>query len=87
MRNTQRTFVETAAEASDLFQAKDDPMNRIEMREHVSGGLDSKSDKLEQEEAGNVNCFDESNRRDSLRRRVPDVLSENNRPDALIAFP
>ena len=46
MRNIQRTFVETAAEASDLFQDGDVLMKSVEAHGHISGGLVSRFDEL-----------------------------------------
>ena len=50
----------------------------------LSGRLASRSDEL-QEETDDMNHFGESSRLDTLWRRVPDVLPENVRLNALKA--
>ena len=86
MRNTQRTFVETAAEASELFQDRDTPMKSVEVHGNILGGLASRFDKL-QEVADDVGRFDGLSRRGTLRRNATDVLPEHVWLDVFVASP
>ena len=47
VRNTQRTFVETATEASELFQDGDVLMKSVEAHGNISGGLAGRFDEFQ----------------------------------------